>query len=67
VYYSIVIAYDNIRALEKTVVSRHKVKGAWKSADLVTQILDTWSEIPFQPLDTHVYGHQDERIGPLTF
>jgi len=41
------IACDNIRALEKMVVSRHTVKGEWKSVDLVTQLLDTWKELPF--------------------
>ena len=62
-----VVACDNIRALEKTVVERHKVKGSWKSVDLITQLLDIWSELPFQPTAKHVYGHRDDRVGPLTF
>jgi hypothetical protein len=47
--------------------SLYKVKGAWKCVDPVTELLDIWSELPFQPLATHVYGHRDERIGPLIF
>ena len=62
-----VVACDNIRALEKTVVERHKVKGSWKSVDLITQLLDIWSELPFQPTAKHMYGHRDDRVGPLTF
>jgi len=53
-----VVACDNIRALEKTIVERHKVKGSWKSVDLITQLLDIWSELLFQPMVKHVYGHR---------
>ena len=62
-----VVACDNIWALEKTVVERHKVKGSWKSVDLITQLLDIWSDMPFQPKTVHVYGHRGDQIGPLPF
>jgi hypothetical protein len=62
-----VVACDSIRALEKTAVERHKVKGSWKSVDLITQLLDIWRVLPFQPTAKHVYGHLDDRVGPLTF
>ena len=62
-----VVACDNIRNLKKTVVGRDKVKVSWKRVDIITQLLDLWRDLPLSPHATHVYGHQDERIGPLTF
>jgi len=64
---AMVVACDNIRALEKTVVHSDRVKVSWKSVDLITQLLDLWQTLPISPNTTHVYGHRDERIGPLTF
>jgi len=63
---TLVVACDNIRALEKTVVSRDKVKVSWKSVDIITQLLDKWRDLPISPHAMHVYGHRDERIRPLT-
>lgn len=62
-----VVACDNIRNLKKTVVGCDKVKVSWKSVDLITQLLDLWRDLPLSPNTKHVYGHRDERIGPLTF
>jgi hypothetical protein len=32
--------------------------------DLITQLLDIWSVLLFQPTAKHVYGHRDDRVGP---
>jgi len=64
---TMVVACDNIHALQKTVVSCDKVKVSWKSVDIITQLLDIWRDLPIYPRAMHVYGHRDERIGPLTF
>ena len=49
------------------MVNSEKVKVSWKSVDLITQLLDLWKNLPITPNTTHIYGHRDERIGPLTF
>ena len=63
-----ITACDNLEALRKSTVDRTKVKTTWKSVDLISQILDVWSNQHCTQLPQHVYGHQDDkRTGPLTF
>jgi hypothetical protein len=57
---SLLTACDNLGALNKFGSRREKTKPALKSFDLITALLDIWHDIP-------VRGHQDDRIGPLTF
>jgi len=44
-----------------------KTKPALKSLDLIAALLDIWHDILVVALPQHVRGHQDDRIGPLTF
>jgi len=62
-----ITACDNLEALRKSRVDLMKVKTTWKSVDLISQILDVWSNQHCTQLPQHVYGHQDDkRTGPLT-
>ena len=67
ILYSLLTACDNLGALNKVGSPRAKTKPALKSFDLITALLDTWNNIPVVARPQHVRGHQDDRIGPLTF
>ena len=64
---SFLTACDNLGALNKVGSLRAKTKPALKSFDLITALSDTWNDIPVVARPQHVRGHQDDRIGPLTF
>jgi hypothetical protein len=64
---SLLTACDNLGALNKVGSRRDKTKPALKSFDLITALLDIWHDIPVVARPQHVRGHQDDRIGPLTF
>jgi hypothetical protein len=64
---SFLTACDNLGALNKVGSLRAKTKPALKSFDLITALSDTWSDIPVVARPQHVRGHQDDRIGSLTF
>ena len=64
---SLLTACDNLGALNKVGSRRDKTKPALKSFDLITALLDIWNDIPVTARPQHVRGHQDDRIGPLTF
>jgi len=54
--------------VKKLNVRRSSIQPSWKSADLITEILDVWEMHDGLPIAKHVYGHQDDkRIGPLSF
>ena len=61
-------ACDNLGPLNKVGSSpRAKTKPALKIFVLITALLDSWNDIPVVARPQHVRGHQDDRIGPLTF
>jgi hypothetical protein len=64
---SLLTACDNLGALNKVGSRREKTKPALKSFDLITALLDIWHDITVVARPQHVRGHQDDRIGPLTF
>ena len=59
------ITCDNLGALNKVGSQRSKTKPTLKSFDLITALLDTWNDIPLVARPQHVWGHQNDRIGPL--
>ena len=57
--YSIKIACNRLAALDKVGMKVEYIKSSSKHDDMVLMISELWSGLSFNPLPTHVYGHQD--------
>ena len=63
---NIFIAYSRFYAWKKVGIDWECITCSSKCVDLISIIRKQWGEYLFHSLKQHVYGHQDNSIGPLT-
>ena len=63
---AVTTACDGLSALQKVNIRKETVKPTWKNFDLITPLVDLWTDMPFPTKLQHVLGHQDNVNRPLT-